>query len=113
MDDALAGERQKTSANLREDVDALRFWHFLPRTHHLREVPVAKFLDDIVVLGALHDVPKADDVFGVYALDDADLVFEGGTQVVVGIDWLKVELLMYLGMILTATGSLSSSLIPR
>jgi hypothetical protein len=86
VDDAFADQRQETSAELREDVDAVGLRHFHARSHVLREVTIAEFLDDVVILGALHDVVEADDVLGVHALDDADLVVEGSAQVLVGID---------------------------
>jgi hypothetical protein len=67
------------------------------------EVAVAELLDDVIVFAALHDIVETDDVVGVYFLEDVDLVFEGGLQVWVGVDWVGKGVLLSLARILTAT----------
>lgn len=87
MDDAFADECEEAVADLAEHFDGICLWVMVVAFDIFGEVAIAKFLDDVVVFGALHDVVEGDDVFGVQFLQDVDFIFECGLEVVVVVNF--------------------------
>lgn len=88
MDDAFSYEGQKTITNLSEHVDRIVFVILLAGLHELADIAIAKFLNNVVIFAALHDVNKLDDVRVMDWLHDFDLLEESAFQVLVGVDWI-------------------------
>jgi hypothetical protein len=86
MDDAFADEGEEAVDDLAEEVDGLGLGGVGGEFEVLLEVGVAEFLDDVVVVGALHDVVDGDDVLGLDLLQDLYLLQEGVLEVLVGVD---------------------------
>ena len=66
------------------------------------EVAVAEFLDDVVIVGALHDLVDGDDVLGLDLLQDLYLLQQRVLEVLVGVDWVSKEVLRRLASTLMA-----------
>ena len=62
MDDSLLDQGHKAVTNLPEDVDSLLFADILVSVNVSLEVTVTDFLDDVIVVAALHDVEDPNDV---------------------------------------------------
>lgn len=113
MNNALSDKRKKAITKLSQYLHTLTFRHLLACPDNLREILIAKLLNDVIILGALHDVAEAYYILRLDGLDDLYLVVKRSFEVFVGVDLVGRFVLRYFGMILTATSYLSSSLMPR
>jgi hypothetical protein len=75
MDYAFPNKRQKAITDLTQHLDGFGLWTLQVRFYISGEVPVTELLDYVIILGALHDVVKANDVIGMQFLDDFYFIF--------------------------------------
>ena len=87
MDDSLLHQGEKSLTKLREDVHTVHFWEMLACFNEAGQIPIAQFLNDVVIFGTFHDVDKAHDVLVEDDLHNFDLVLEGGLEVLVLINY--------------------------
>jgi hypothetical protein len=113
MDDAFLDQSHEPIANLPQHLHRLSLWTLVVALNVSGKIAITEFLDDIVVFAAFHDIVKPDYVFGVNLLEDVDLIFEGGFEIFVMINLVRVCLLLSFGRILTATVSSLPSFFPR
>lgn len=76
MDDAFSDKGEKAGTNLFEDIDAYILREVFSMFNDLRKVAVAQLLDDIVVLGTLHNIVEADSIVRDHRPENLYLVLE-------------------------------------
>jgi hypothetical protein len=113
MDDALSDESEEAVDDLPEDIDGLVLGSEGGDLEVLLEVGVAEFLDDVVIVGGLHDVVDGDDVLGLDLLEDLYLLEEGVLEVLVGVDWVRQAVLSFFVRTLIAHTRFVLSCSPR
>jgi hypothetical protein len=113
VDDTLLDEGKESIADLFKDSDGLQFREAGSLIEVVLEIRIAKFLDNVVVVAALHDIQHAYHVLRLQQLQDPDLREEGRLQVLVTLDWVGGNVLMFFSRTLTATVSFVWSCSPR
>lgn len=86
MNDAFANEGYKPVDDLLEKVDCCCFGDILVVADVFFKVTVAELLDDVVVVGTLHDLEHSYYVARTHLLKNLDLLQEGGFEIFVGED---------------------------
>lgn len=102
MDDALLDQCHKPIHDLLQHFHRLLLVDEGGHLHVLLEVAVAELLDDVVIIGALHDLVNSHYVFGLDLLEDLDLLEQRMLEVLVGVDWIWREVLNLLASTLMA-----------
>jgi hypothetical protein len=83
MDDSFADQGNEAVHDLLEEFDCLLLGDVVVDLEVLFEVALAEFLDDVVVVGALHDFVDGNDVFRFHLLQDLYFLQEGMFEVLV------------------------------
>lgn len=83
MDDALPDEGQKPIHYLLQYIHSLLLGGMRGHSEVLLQVGVAELLDDVIIVGALHDIVHCHDVLGLDLLQDLYLLQEGVLEVLV------------------------------
>jgi hypothetical protein len=86
VDDSLSDESHKAVADLSDDVGGRVFRKVGVMIDKLLEIVIAYFLDDVVVMRALHDIEHSDYVLGLEQLQNLNLGEEGVLEVFVLVD---------------------------
>jgi hypothetical protein len=113
VDDAFLDEGEEAVADLPEQFPRLWFCQLRGIGEEALQVRVAEFLDDVVVVAALHDVQHVDDVIRLQKLQNLDFGEEGGLQVLVVVDCIAEGVPMDFSSTFTATDCLVLSCSPR
>lgn len=88
MNNALSNKRKKSITKLSQYLNTLGFRHLFACPDNLREILIAKLLNDVIILGTLHDVAETDDILGFDGLNDLNFVIKRSFEVLVGIDFM-------------------------
>lgn len=91
MNNALSDKRKKTIAKLSQYLHTLTFRHLLASPDNLREILIAKLLNDVIILGTLHDVAEAYNILRFDGLNDLYLVVKRSFEVFVGVDFIGID----------------------
>lgn len=89
MNNSFSNQGQKPFTNLHQDINAVLFRKVLSWFNKLRQITIAEFLNDIVVFGSLHDIPKANYVIAFDHLHDLDLVAQGQFHILIAVDYIR------------------------
>lgn len=106
MDYALSDQGQKARTDLSEHINAVAFREGWPVvSDDFREISITKLYNDIVIPGTFEDIVEANDMLVLDTLQNFDLIFKRGHQIIIAIDFISDSVLKLRGIILTATGS--------
>lgn len=112
VDDTLFDESHKAIADLSDDISGCFLRKVGVVIDELLEIVIAYFLDDVVVMRALHDVKHSNDVLGFEKLQYLNLGEEGVLQIFVLVDCIGRCLLNFFSRTLTAHSILVPSCCP-
>lgn len=104
MNDAFFHESHEPIGDLPKNFDRFLLRHRGMLLNNFFKVCIAELLNDVVVIGTFHDFKDWDYVFRFNLLKDFYLFKKGSFEVFVGVDWIEMQVLVFLLMILIAQG---------
>ena len=88
MDDAFLHQRHEAVGDVPQYLDSFGLGKRSVGGDEILELALAQFLDDVVVIGTLHDLIDGHDVGGFDLLQDLYFLEQSGLEVIVGVDCL-------------------------